>query len=219
MPSVLAPTESGAQLLRLPAAEIESRCLKAPGVSVEQAKALRSKLWQMHIDSQRAGDTLNTSESNYSNSTEPDTMIGPLGHTSKLSSRDLDSPATAVPFKERIRPGMVVSWNQPPDRCLALSMPDDPKLAVVLCPVEAVPGTVKDVLGNVVNPTESEHTETKVNSTDSGARYLCALVTPVLMATAYELNLWRQIVIDVGMMDMEVFLEYDAGTRFYHISV
>jgi kinesin family protein 2/24 len=114
---------------------------------------------------------------------------------------------------------MVVSWDQPPGRDVALSMPDDLKLAVVLCPVEAVQGTVQDVLGNVVNPTASEHIDTKVNGTDSGARYLCGLVTPGQMAEAYELNLWRQIVIEVGMMEKEVILEYDAGTRYYYISV
>jgi kinesin family protein 2/24 len=146
-------------------------------------------------------------------------MLGRLGLTSRLSSRDLDPTATAVTFKERIRPGMVVSWNKPPGLDLALSMPDDLKLAVVLCRVEAVQGTVKDVLGNVVNPTEGGHTDTKVNGTDSGARYLCGLVTPGLMAEAYELNLWRQIVIDVGTMEKEVILDYDAGTRYYYISV
>lgn len=146
-------------------------------------------------------------------------MLGRLGLTSRLSSRDLDPTATAVPFKERIRPGMVVSWDQSPGRDHALSMPGDLKLAVVLCPVEAVQGTVKGVLGNVVNPTESEHTDTKVNGTDRGARYLCGLVTLGQMAEAYELNLWQQIVIDVGMMESEVILEYDAGTRYYYISV
>lgn len=216
--AVLAPTESGAQLLRLPAAEFESRCLKTPGVRTEQAKAFRSKLWQLHFDSQGAGDTLNTTESNPSESTEPDTILGRLGLTSRVSSRDLDPTATALTFKERIRPGMVVSWNQPPSRDLALSMPDDLQLAVVLCPVEAAQGTVKHILGNVVNPTEGGHTGTKVNGTDRGARYLCGLVTPGLMAEAYELNLWRQIVIDVGMMEKEVILEYDAGTRYYYIS-
>ncbi|KAK3356320.1 P-loop containing nucleoside triphosphate hydrolase protein [Lasiosphaeria hispida] len=52
-PNILAPTESGAQLLRLSALEFEYRCLKNPGVTREQSEALRSKLWQWHIDLQR----------------------------------------------------------------------------------------------------------------------------------------------------------------------
>ncbi|RYP70885.1 hypothetical protein DL771_005135 [Monosporascus sp. 5C6A] len=209
LPDVLAPTETGAQLLRLPAAEFESRCLKSPGVSAEQTRAFRSKLWQMHIDSHRVGNTLNTPTSNPSESSEPGTT---LGLTSRLSSRDLDPATMAIPFKERIRPGMVVSWNEPPDH-LGLSTADDLKLAVILCPLEAVQGIVKDTLENVVNHKENGHADARGNGTDRGARYLCALVTPGLMAEAYELNLWRQIVLDVDSMDKEVFLEYDAGTR------
>jgi kinesin family member 2/24 len=218
MSAVLGPTESAAQLLRLPPAELESRCSKTPSVSVEQAKPFRSKMWQMHIDSQRVGDTLNTHASKPIESMAPDGVLGPLELTSRFSSRDLDPTATAVPFKERIRPGMVISWNQPPGRGSDLGVPDDLKLAAVLCPVEAVQVTVKDILGNVVNPTASEHTATKDNGIDSSARYLCALVTPALMAEAYELNMWRQTVINVSMMEKEVFLEYDAGTRYYFIS-
>jgi kinesin family protein 2/24 len=162
---------------------------------------------------------LDTPASNLSDSTEPDSMLGRLELANRSSSRDLDPATTTVPFKERIRPGMVISWNQHPGRGLALSMPDGLKLAVVLCPVEAVQGTFKDVFGNVINPTESAHTDAKDSGTDSGARYLCAPVTPAIMAEAYELNLWQQVVIDVGLMDKEMFLEYDSGTRYYYVSV
>lgn len=172
----------------------------------------------MHIDSRRAGDGLHTTESTPSESTGSDTMLGRLGLTSRLSSRDLDPTAKAVTFKERIRPGMVVGWKESHGHPIELSIPEDLKLAVVLCPVEAVQSTFKDVLENVVNPTGGSHTETKANDTESDARYLCGLVTPGLTAEAYELNLWQQIVIDVGMMDKEVILEYDAGTRYYYIS-
>ena len=179
--------------------------------------------------------------------TEPNTttMPGRLALTSRLtSSRDLlDPTAMAVPFKERIRPGMVVSWKPqppppppppPPGRCLTRrrSMPpdDDLKLAVVLCPaIEVVQqGTaIPGILGNnVMSSTEEsdEHTSTREdNGTGGGGggaqRFLCALVTPAPAPEAYELNLWQQIVIDVGRMDKEVFLEYDAGTRYYYISV
>jgi kinesin family protein 2/24 len=151
--------------------------------------------------------------------TELDSNLGSLTLTNRLSSRDLDPTATAVPFVKRIRPGMVVSWNQLPGSDLTLKMPDKIKLAVILCPVEAVQQTVKDILGNMVNPSASEHAITAEKGIDSHTRYLCALLAPALMVEAYELNLWRQIVIDVGMMDKEIFLEYDAGTRYYYISV
>jgi kinesin family protein 2/24 len=152
-------------------------------------------------------------------SMEVDSKLGSLTLTNRLSSRDLDPTATAVPFVERIRPGMVISWNQLPGSDLTLRMPDKVKLAVVLCPAEAVQQTVKDILGNIVHPSASEHNITTEKGIGTRTRYLCALLTPALMAEAYELNLWRQIVIDVGMMDKEIFLEYDAGTRYYYISV
>ncbi|KAH7398367.1 P-loop containing nucleoside triphosphate hydrolase protein [Pyrenochaeta sp. MPI-SDFR-AT-0127] len=47
--NVVAPRESGAQLFKLSNEEIEYRCQKCPGVKREQAKAFRSKLWQMYI--------------------------------------------------------------------------------------------------------------------------------------------------------------------------
>lgn len=213
MADVLAPIESGAQLLCLPAEEIESRCLITPRVTVQQAKAFRSKLWQTHIDS------LNTPASISSESAKPD-VLGPLGPTSILSSRDLDPTSTEVPFKERLRPGMVVSWNEPHVSSSAVDVPGSPKLAVILCPVEAVLGTVKDVHGNLVNPTDSSPDDTEDNNgTRSGAKYLCALVTPAVMADAYDLNLWRQIVVDVSVMEKEVLLEYDAATRYYYTSL
>ncbi|KAK0716386.1 P-loop containing nucleoside triphosphate hydrolase protein [Lasiosphaeris hirsuta] len=56
-PNILAPTESGAEILRLSALEFDYRCLKNPGVTREQTEALRSKLWQLHIDSQRQSTT------------------------------------------------------------------------------------------------------------------------------------------------------------------
>jgi kinesin family protein 2/24 len=163
-------------------------------------------------------DALNTPTQDHGQSTEPRTNLGRLELTNRFSSRDLDPTAAAVPFKERMRPGMVVSWNQAADRTSALSKPDDLKLAVVLCPVEAVQSSVKDVLGNVVNLTETESINTKGNGIDTGAQYLCALITPGALAEAYELHLWRQNVIHVGMMNKEVFLRYDTQTRYYYIS-
>lgn len=202
----LAPTESGAQLLRLPATDFERRCLKTPGVSTQQAKAFRSKLWQMHVDSQRAGNKSNSTQSSTNGSTEPDTMLAPLA-----SSRDSNPAASEIPFKERIRPSMVVSWNESPGHNSKIDIPGDIKLAAVLCPLEAGQGTVKGVFEQALDLTGSDAS----NST----RYVCAVITPGQTADAYELNLWRQIIIDVSMMENEVILEYDAGTRYYYMSV
>jgi kinesin family protein 2/24 len=128
-----------------------------------------------------------------------------------MSSRNEDPNVATVPFKERICPGMVVSWKQHPG---GDDLPDEFMLAFVLCPAEGIPTNLKDATGNLV----SSHRDLKDKST-VGARYLCALVTPALMAEAYEVNLWQQTFIDIDMMEKEVFLEYDAGTRYYYISV
>jgi kinesin family protein 2/24 len=183
------------------------------GVSVEQVKAFRSKMWQLHIDSQRVGGVSKTPKTNTTKSTEN------VSKTTRSSSRDLDSSAAAVPFKERIRPGMVVSWKETSDPDAALSTPEFMKLAFVLCPFEAVPGTVNKSLGDILNPAKSEHANVDGNGSQKSTQYLCALVTPAIMAEAYEVSLWQQVVVDVGMMDGEVFLEYDAATRYYYISV
>lgn len=159
----------------------------------------------MHIDQQR----VNRTPSNGA-------MLEPTG---RMSSRDPNHDNTMVPFKERICPGMVVSWNQPPDCSLALGLPDGVRLAVVLCPVEAVLGSHQDVPGDVVDLTGSDEAGIRDNNTSCGTRYLCALVTGGMMSEAYELNMWRQIVISVSMMDKEVVLEYDVATRYYYISV
>ncbi|KAK6069433.1 kinesin motor domain-containing protein [Seiridium cupressi] len=216
LPSTVAPTESGAQLLRLSTAEFESRCLKSPGSSIERARAIRSKLWQMHIDFQHVG---NTSAPRTATASKYPIQSGTRSSTEEApgrnSSRDLNSSATEMPFKERIRPGMVVSWNGSSEHCSALRLPEGLKLAVILCPAESV----KDTLINVIDLADNEHAKAKETGKQGIIRYLCALLTPGLMAEAYELNLWRQIIIDVNMMEGEVILEYDAGTRYYYISV
>ena len=85
----------------------------------------------------------------------------------------------------------------PIERDAALGLPDGLKLAVLLCLAEAIQGSAKDALGKVVNPRENEHVNTGKSGADNGGRYLCALLTPGQTADAYELNLWRQIVIDI----------------------
>ncbi|KAL3418503.1 kinesin motor domain-containing protein [Phlyctema vagabunda] len=207
--AISAPTETGAHFLRLSPSEIEDRCLKTPGVTVEQAKAFQSKLWRMHIDSQRKP------ASNTSDTTELGKILSRLGLTNATSSRDLNPTTTAMLFKERIRPGMVVSWSLPTNDTSesSSSKQKDLQLALILCPTKANYAYAKTFFENVVDVAESQADF----GTDTYERWLCALVTPSRMDGAYELKMWQQIVISVNMMDKEVLLEYDAGTRYYHI--
>ncbi|RFN55376.1 diatom spindle kinesin 1 [Fusarium flagelliforme] len=107
-PAYLAPEENGLQLLRLPVPEFITRCLKTPSVTLEQATAFQAKFWRLHIDSQRNKPKAYQKETNAE--TEND------GAENKgLSSRDPRPEMANVPFKERLRPGMVVSWNPADD--------------------------------------------------------------------------------------------------------
>lgn len=84
-------------------------------------------------------------------------------------------------------------------------------IAVVLCPAAAAGPSAKDILGvSVVSQSDDKKDESQ------HARYLCALVTPSTGADTYEVNLWRQFVVEVTQMTSEVVLEYDAATRYYH---
>ncbi|PQE02892.1 kinesin motor domain-containing protein [Rutstroemia sp. NJR-2017a BVV2] len=194
-PTILAPTESGAQFLHLSSTDIENRCRKSPGVSAEQAKAFASKIWRMHIDSQRNDDTSNTQIPNPGESTDSGT---PIEATNRSSSKDLNPTNMGVPFKERIQPGMVISWKKTSGDGEEGSTPDGINLAVVLSPVS--------------------NTQATSGKANPGSQYICAVVTQGIMAEAYEINLWRQVVVDVESMEKEVVLEYDQSTRYYYIS-
>ncbi|KAI8659679.1 Kinesin motor domain-containing protein [Fusarium sp. Ph1] len=108
---ILAPQETGKQLLRLPVPEFITRCLKTPDVTMEQATAFQSKFWRLHVDSQRPTNVKPKAEQKDTNTDAPSDKPGQHG----LSSRDPRPEMSQVPFKERIRPGMVVSWNPPDD--------------------------------------------------------------------------------------------------------
>ncbi|KAK2596647.1 hypothetical protein QQS21_006268 [Conoideocrella luteorostrata] len=205
--ALLAPQESGTQLLRLPAPEFESRCLRTPGVIHEQVTAFRSKLWQLHVDS-RQQKTKDTAEDDGS-----DSVLAHLKNFDRSSSRDPDESAKSTPFKDRIRPGMTVSWTPPAD--YRMGYYDGLQIAVVLCPAAAAGATSQDTMGRRVDVGSED------NRTASGQhkRFLCAMVSPAVLKGAYTVNLWRNVVIDVENMDGEVILEYDAATRFYHLAV
>ncbi|KAI1870176.1 hypothetical protein JX265_006346 [Neoarthrinium moseri] len=216
-PTLLAPTESGAQLLHLPSADFESRCLKTPGVSIAQAGAFRSKIWQLHVDSQHGGSSLTKIVAKSGDSTEAETTPGSFGSLNRWSSRDLNPNATGLPFQERIRPGMVVSLKQHPESTSIDSQPENTKMVVILCPSEAAPSDVKDRPGDMTNSKSNKQADMEEIGDPRGKRFLCAMLMPGLTADAYELNIWSQAVIDVNMMEKEVIIEYDAGTRYYYV--
>ncbi|KAK3305967.1 P-loop containing nucleoside triphosphate hydrolase protein [Chaetomium strumarium] len=201
--SLLAPTETGEQLLRLPTPEFLSRCLKTPGVSPEQAQAFQSKLWKMHIDSQRGASKAAV--------TAPD-KTAQQAETVRArpelldSSADPDPDAASIPFKQRIRPGMVVSWK-PPAQYASFSV-GGKSYAMVLCPAQAVGEKVKDALGRQVS-----------GGGGAGETYLCAIVLPALLPGSYGISPWRQVVVQVDEMEAEVLLEWDEATRYYYMTV
>ncbi|KAH8760420.1 kinesin motor domain-containing protein [Diaporthe sp. PMI_573] len=176
--AVLAPVETGTQLLRLPASDFEARCLITRGSTIEQAKSLHLRLWELHIDSQR------NSRQDDGSCVEPRISAG-AGEskvTQRLSSRELDSKVSMLPFKERIRPGMVVSWTPQHDFPMG------------------TPG--------------------KMNLAMSGMKcYLCALILPSTTVESYVVSIWQQVVIEVGAMNAEVWLEYNPATRLYYTAI
>ncbi|KAF2801423.1 diatom spindle kinesin 1 [Mytilinidion resinicola] len=124
--SLLSPTETGAQLVRLPQSLFISRCQKTPGVSSEQALAFYSKLWRLHIDSQAA-------------------------QASSTPIPGLTAQAEPLtPFATRIRPGMFVRYN--PSHPTGL----DTNIATILCPDWAVETKVKDYYGKEVKGMKGE---------------------------------------------------------------
>ncbi|KXX79904.1 Kinesin-like protein Klp59C [Madurella mycetomatis] len=205
-PVLLAPTESGSQLLRLPIPEFLSRCLKTSGVSYEQGQAFQAKFWKLHVDSQRSSSGLPAKTASKNIPTRSVAFRVELLD----SSADPDPSAASTPFKERIRPGMVVSWN-PPAEYASVAV-GEKSFAMVLCPAPAVSENVKDVRGIQVNPGTAEIQA-------NGEAYLCALVMPSLLPGSYGISPWRQVVVKVEQMEAEMLLEWDEASRYYYRTV
>ncbi|UNI15936.1 hypothetical protein JDV02_002420 [Purpureocillium takamizusanense] len=212
---ILAPVETGAQLLRLPAPEFELRCLKTEGVTPEQAAAFRSKVWQTHVDAQRSRSKASSRSGAAAEGAMkfPDST-GELLRFAGPTSMEPQAEIRALDFKKRVRPGMVVAWT-PPEGC-RVPLADGLKLALVLCPAASVGdhGTI-DAKGDMV----SQSDEANKDADGNPAKYLCALVNPGIMSGAYDISMWRQFTVDLAWMDKEVLLEYDSATRFYYIAV
>lgn len=88
------------------------------------------------------------------------------------------------------------------------SIDDEVKIpmALILCPDWAVETHVIDM----------RQVEVKGARNEGPKRYLCAVVAPAIMDGAFDLHVWRQVLVDVADMEREVVMEYDVATRFYH---
>lgn len=82
-------------------------------------------------------------------------------------------------------------------------------LALILCPDWAIETHVVDI----------RNVEVKGERNVGRKRYLCAVMAPAVMHGAFELRVWRQVLVYVADMEREILMEYDDSTRFYHLNV
>lgn len=167
-PNFVAPYHNGIQIVKMDDTEFLQRCMKSVDVSKEQASAFRSKLWQMHVDSQRPkkkGDEYDP----YKNSSQVPPKIA------------------KIPFRERIRPGMVVRYK--PKKPVSHFI-----MAMIMCPDWAVETDIEDINKQVVEGTRGQGPK----------RYLCSIINPAFMQDSYELSVWRQEIIAFDDMEAEV---------------
>ncbi|KAK0650198.1 Diatom spindle kinesin-1 [Lasiodiplodia hormozganensis] len=190
---LLAPSESGKQLLHLPAPEFISRCLKTPDVSQDQAVAFQAKFWRLHIDSQRTPAAHN---SRGQDDKQPTDSSAEPSDAWEHSSREPKAEIEALPFKKRLRPGMVVSLAPLPEGSGSPFISGTGRNLVMLLSAE------------VDSAAEALDADMKA--------YRCAFVAPGIMPGAFELHPWLQCVVPERHMDAEVILEYDSATRYYY---
>jgi kinesin family protein 2/24 len=178
----------------MPEPEFLERCMKTSGVGHQQANAFYKKLWRMHVDSHKQNNRPGQQAT----------------HDVLRTSSAVPSEVSSIPFKERIRPGMVVTYNPHRDTGMKVNM------AMVHCPDWAIETEVKDAHGKAIT------------RGDIGRRrYLCSMVSPATlkmndpaaMKDAYDVSIWTQFVIDVEDMEAEMILEYDEASRYYYLVI
>ncbi|KAK1625754.1 P-loop containing nucleoside triphosphate hydrolase protein [Colletotrichum phormii] len=159
---LVAHTETGPLLLRLPTLEFLIRCLKTPGVDEDQARTFHAATKKPEVKSE-------------AEPTEGKGRKTAMNQEMLSSSVDPDPKAVDAPFKERIRPGIIVRWTPP--STFPMGLPGL-NMVVILSPQSAVGPNVRDLTGDLVN--QSGFTSTR------GTKYLCAMVLPGFMADSYE---------------------------------
>jgi kinesin family member 2/24 len=164
--------------------EFVERCLKTPGVPDDIAFVVYSKLWRMHVDSTRpAGD----------------------GDDAKVHSSAPPEGARDTPFKERLRPGMVVRYRRGADAGR------DAEFAMVVCPGSIVAvddGRFRGLDGGVGG-----------GRVDVAQGILCSVVERAVLKNSFLVNVWQHVVVSVDEMEAEAILQYDPATRYYFLDV
>lgn len=117
-----------------------------------------------------------------------------------------------MPFKDRIRPGMVVSWSRRADGDHSAASASN--LAYVLCPAATAGPYAVEAGGELIKSKEDQ-----ADTSQLASAYLCASIKPGFLHESYEIQLWRHVVVSLDEMDAEVLLEYDPGTRYYFVTV
>jgi kinesin family member 2/24 len=163
--------------------EFVERCLKTPDVPEDTASVVHSKLWRMHIDSGRAPGA-GTDET--ANSSAP-----PEG-------------ARGTPFKERLRPGMVVRYRRGADKAR------EAEFAMVVCPGAIVDAGDWRFCGR---------DEDGGRGIDMARGILCSVVERAVLKNSFLVNVWQHVVVSVDEMEAEAVLQYDTATRYYFLDV
>lgn len=207
---LLSPFETGKQLLQLPGPEFITRCLKTPDVSKDQAIAFQAKYWKLHIDSQHCRAP--TSESQLqggSGAGEKPDGDSAIPARWQDSSREPWMEMQALPFKDRLRPGMMVAWTPDEENAGFPVIPNGRNLIMLLSEEPCSSAGESSMAAAEADAKVKEKAERP-------RTYRCAFVGPAVMPGAFELHPWIQCVVEGSQMDAEVILEYDSATRYYY---
>jgi kinesin family protein 2/24 len=182
--AIVAPYHTGSQLVLMDRREFVERCLKTRCATDDMAAVVHSKLWRMHVDSARPADGGT--------------------HDAKASTSAPPEGARGVPFKERLRPGMVVRYRRGADS------EREEEFAMVICPsavVAADDGRFRAAEGDGAG-----------NRIDT-AYILCSVVERAVLKNSFLVNVWQHVVVSVDEMEAEAVLQYDTATRYYFLDV
>ena len=141
--------------------------MATPNVTEDHAAVVYSKLWRMHVSKQRSEEE---------------------------NSSAISAEKAAIPFKDRLRPGMVVRLY----RCD--TQKETQELVLILSPV-------------IPDGTNFTDQRDKINT------YVCANIAPAEFQNAYTLNIWKQKVVHEIDMEAEIILEYDQASRYYFLEL